>query len=86
MFQVILDMFSAATETTGTTLDWALLFLIAYPEVQEKCFNYIKKVPPPQKKNYKYTDVLFIMPGNTSIDIVCFACRSSGVRIRAATV
>ncbi|XP_078310753.1 cytochrome P450 2B4-like [Crassostrea virginica] len=44
MFQVILDMFSAATETTGTTLDWALLFLIAYPEVQEKCFNYIKKI------------------------------------------
>ncbi|XP_028818305.1 cytochrome P450 2J2-like isoform X2 [Denticeps clupeoides] len=31
-----LDLFLAGTETTSTTLLWALLFLVKYPDVQEK--------------------------------------------------
>lgn len=29
-----LDLFGAGTETTTTTLDWGLLFMIYYPEIQ----------------------------------------------------
>ncbi|XP_061093817.1 cytochrome P450 2J2-like [Conger conger] len=31
-----LDLFVAGTETTSTTLNWGLLFMIKYPDVQEK--------------------------------------------------
>ncbi|KAM4629268.1 uncharacterized protein ACJ7VT_001612 [Polymixia lowei] len=31
-----LDLFLAGTETTSTTLQWALVFLIKYPQIQEK--------------------------------------------------
>lgn len=41
---MILDLFSAGTETTGTSLDWALLYMIAYPEIQQECYNEIEKV------------------------------------------
>ncbi|KAK9401387.1 cytochrome P450 2D6-like [Crotalus adamanteus] len=34
--QCIVDFFIAGTETTATTLQWALLLMVAYPEVQEK--------------------------------------------------
>ncbi|XP_022343645.2 cytochrome P450 2J6-like isoform X1 [Crassostrea virginica] len=44
LFRVILDLFSAGTETTGTSLDWALLYMIAYPEIQQECYNEIEKV------------------------------------------
>lgn len=44
LFRVILDLFSAGTETTATSLDWALLYMIAKPEIQQKCFNQIVKV------------------------------------------
>lgn len=33
---MILDLFSAGTETTSTTLQWAALYLVNHPEVQEK--------------------------------------------------
>lgn len=44
LFRVILDLFSAGTETTATSLDWALLYMIEKPEIQQKCFNQIVKV------------------------------------------
>ncbi|ETE57585.1 Cytochrome protein, partial [Ophiophagus hannah] len=34
--QCIVDFFIAGTETTATTLQWALLLMVAYPEIQEK--------------------------------------------------
>ncbi|NXF78127.1 CP2J6 protein, partial [Sclerurus mexicanus] len=34
--QTIFDLFIAGTETTATTLCWALLFMVIYPNVQEK--------------------------------------------------
>lgn len=32
---ILRDLFVAGTETTVTTLKWALLYLVHYPEVQE---------------------------------------------------
>ncbi len=40
---VITDLFMAGTETTATTLRWALVYLLHYPEVQEMCFREIQE-------------------------------------------
>ncbi|KAI4892531.1 hypothetical protein NFI96_024700 [Prochilodus magdalenae] len=39
-----MDMFEAGTETLTTTIRWALLFLIKYPEIQKKVHAEIDKV------------------------------------------
>uniref|UniRef100_A0A8B9SF15 Cytochrome P450 2J6-like n=1 Tax=Apteryx owenii TaxID=8824 RepID=A0A8B9SF15_APTOW len=36
MVQSIFDLFLAGSETTATTLRWALLYMVAYPDIQEK--------------------------------------------------
>lgn len=41
-----LDLLLAGTETTSTTLKWAVLLMMKYPEIQSKtplwfCFSYI---------------------------------------------
>ncbi|KAK7099730.1 hypothetical protein V1264_022791 [Littorina saxatilis] len=33
------DLFLAGTETTSTTIAWALLFFLHHPEVQDKCYK-----------------------------------------------
>ncbi|KAL3883906.1 hypothetical protein ACJMK2_030136 [Sinanodonta woodiana] len=38
------DLFGAGTETTSTTLLWAVLYLLHYPDVQEKCYDEIQTV------------------------------------------
>ncbi|NXX80700.1 CP2J6 protein, partial [Urocolius indicus] len=60
LIQTIFDLFLAGTETTATTLCWALLYMVVYPDVQEKvqkeldavlgrshliCYEDRKKVP-----------------------------------------
>lgn len=44
IYKVIVDLFLAGGETTGTSLDWALLYMIRYPDIQEKCQAEIDKV------------------------------------------
>ncbi|XDV46462.1 hypothetical protein PO909_014353 [Leuciscus waleckii] len=40
----VVDLFGAGTETTSTTLRWALLFMVKYPDVQEKVQSEIDQV------------------------------------------
>lgn len=44
LFQVVVDLFNAGTETTATSLGWLFLYLIKYPEVQIKVQEEIRKV------------------------------------------
>lgn len=44
MFRVIFELFLAGSETTSTTLDWAFLYMIEFPDVQKKCQEEIGKV------------------------------------------
>jgi len=44
VYKVIVDLFLAGGETTGTSLDWALLYMLQYPNVQERCFREITEV------------------------------------------
>ena len=39
-----MDLFGAGSETTATTLSWALLYMILYPEIQEKVHQEIDEV------------------------------------------
>ncbi|XP_067675688.1 cytochrome P450 2U1-like [Haliotis asinina] len=39
--QTVSDLFAAGSETTSTTIRWALVFFLNYPDVQEKCFQEI---------------------------------------------
>ncbi|XP_070543694.1 uncharacterized protein [Ptychodera flava] len=41
---VLLDLFAAGTETTATTLKWAMLFMMNHPQEQEKVYQEIKQV------------------------------------------
>ncbi|XP_071422831.1 cytochrome P450 2J6-like [Pithys albifrons albifrons] len=60
MVQSVFDLFLGGSETTATTLRWALLYMLAYPDIQEKvqkeldavlspshliCFEDRKKLP-----------------------------------------
>ncbi|CAG5115327.1 unnamed protein product [Candidula unifasciata] len=40
--KIITDLFTAGTETTSTTIYWCVLYMLNYPEVQEKVFCEIK--------------------------------------------
>ncbi|KAI0210929.1 Cytochrome P450 2J2 [Lamellibrachia satsuma] len=44
IFQVIIDLFLAGTETTSMTIRWALLYFILHPDVQTKCREEIGQV------------------------------------------
>lgn len=44
VYKVIVDLFLAGGETTGTSLDWSLLYMITYPEIQSKCQDEIDHV------------------------------------------
>ncbi|XP_036376773.1 cytochrome P450 2J6-like [Megalops cyprinoides] len=60
-----LDLFVVGSETTSTTLYWALLYMIKYPDVQEKVQAEIDRVIGPQRQpfmadraNMPYTDAV----------------------------
>ncbi|XP_060098786.1 cytochrome P450 2J2-like [Heteronotia binoei] len=44
LVQCILDLFAAGTETTTTTVSWALLVMANYPDIQEKVQKEIENV------------------------------------------
>ena len=50
MLRSIKDLFFAGTETSSTTLQWALLYLINYPKVQNTCRHEILEVREFTKK------------------------------------
>ncbi|CAC5358754.1 CYP2K [Mytilus coruscus] len=43
----IIDLFTAGTDTTATTLDWSFLWMIQYSDVQKRCQEEIRKVIGP---------------------------------------
>ncbi|BFZ07130.1 hypothetical protein BsWGS_10169 [Bradybaena similaris] len=42
--KVIIDLFNAGSETTSTTITWFLVYMLNYPEIQEKLYQEIKHV------------------------------------------
>jgi len=42
MLSIVFDLFVAGSDTTSTTLRWAILFLARHPEVQEKMYKEIR--------------------------------------------
>ncbi len=44
MKRTVMDLFLAGTETTSTTLNWCLLYMIAKPEIQELCHRELDEV------------------------------------------
>ncbi|XP_006823767.1 cytochrome P450 2U1-like [Saccoglossus kowalevskii] len=47
--QTLVDLFSAGTETTATTLRWGLLFMVLHPKIQQLVFNEIDQVVGPNR-------------------------------------
>ncbi|XP_077144290.1 cytochrome P450 2B4-like [Ranitomeya variabilis] len=44
LFICVSDLFIAGTETTSSTLEWCLLYMMMYPDIQEKCREEIDKI------------------------------------------
>ncbi|NXA51146.1 CP2J6 protein, partial [Nothocercus julius] len=65
LIQTVFDLFLAGTETTATTLRWALLYMMLYPEIQEKVQNELDTVLGPShiicyedRKKVPYTNAV----------------------------
>ncbi|MEE6498256.1 hypothetical protein FKM82_003017 [Ascaphus truei] len=61
----VLDLFSAGTETSSTTLRWGLLLMMKYPEIQKRVQEEIEKFIQPgqlpkveDRRNMPYTDAV----------------------------
>ncbi|CAI9729733.1 cytochrome P450 2B4-like [Octopus vulgaris] len=44
IFQAIMDLFMAGTDTTSTIVNWAFVHMAKYPEIQDKCRAEIEKI------------------------------------------
>lgn len=44
LLQVVVDLFTAGTESSATTLQWAILLMLAYPDIQEKIHKELDEV------------------------------------------
>ncbi|NXT00687.1 CP2J2 protein, partial [Jacana jacana] len=65
MVQSVFDLFLGGTETTATTLRWALLYMVAYPDIQEKVQKELDAVLSPShlicyedRKKLPYTNAV----------------------------
>ncbi|XP_043937188.1 cytochrome P450 2J6-like [Protopterus annectens] len=59
LLTVMTELLGAGTDTTATTFRWALLLMMAYPIVQEKCYKEIKSIVN-GKKFVSYEDRLMM--------------------------
>ncbi|XP_043921514.1 cytochrome P450 2F2-like [Protopterus annectens] len=55
LIPIFLELFVAGFDTTANTLEWALLFMMTYPHIQENCYKEIKLVID-EKKEVTYED------------------------------
>ncbi|CAI9729739.1 cytochrome P450 2B4-like [Octopus vulgaris] len=44
VFQAIMDLFTAGTDTTSTVLNWVFIYMAKYPDIQDKCRAEIEKI------------------------------------------
>ncbi|XP_035671783.1 cytochrome P450 2U1-like [Branchiostoma floridae] len=58
MVYIILDLFIAGTDTTAATLTWALLYMILYPDVQQKVQAELDSVLGATKPSLAHRDQL----------------------------
>ncbi|NXX95566.1 CP2J2 protein, partial [Centropus bengalensis] len=65
MVQSVFDLFLGGSETTATTLRWALLYMVAYPDIQEKVQKELDAVLSPShvicyedRKKMHYTNAV----------------------------
>uniref|UniRef100_A0A0B7BN75 Cytochrome P450 n=1 Tax=Arion vulgaris TaxID=1028688 RepID=A0A0B7BN75_9EUPU len=42
--KIIIDLFAAGTETTSNTIYWCVLYMLNYPEIQDKVYREIKDI------------------------------------------
>ncbi|XP_043921840.1 cytochrome P450 2J5-like [Protopterus annectens] len=50
LLAIVIEFFLASVETTTDSLDWSLLCMMAYPDIQENCSEEIKLVIDEQKE------------------------------------
>jgi cytochrome P450 len=41
LYKIMLELFEAGTETSSTTINWSVLYMVVYPDVQEKVYQEI---------------------------------------------
>ncbi|XP_019642651.1 PREDICTED: cytochrome P450 2U1-like [Branchiostoma belcheri] len=56
--EVLIDLFTAGTETTATTIRWALLYMMVNPEIQEKVHQEIDSVLGQSPPSYAQRNLL----------------------------
>ena len=44
LIKVVIDLFTAGTETTGTSLRWLILYMTSYPDIQRKCQQEVDRI------------------------------------------
>ena len=44
VMRIVVELFLAGTDTSSTTMTWAMLLMTAHPDIQKKCRDEIKKV------------------------------------------
>ena len=60
MFETMVDLFIAGTETTASTMSWLLAYMLRYPEVQTKCQQEIDQVSETTASIIRVTQILLL--------------------------
>uniref|UniRef100_A0A5F9D837 unspecific monooxygenase n=1 Tax=Oryctolagus cuniculus TaxID=9986 RepID=A0A5F9D837_RABIT len=55
---LVSNLFVAGTETTASTLRWAILLMVRYPDVQKKVYDEITKVVGSAQPRIRFADIL----------------------------